>query len=89
MDPPCDKCPKGSPDQEHLFRLSEANQKLVDLHSKLSTARKYGMDIQLSDRLKRSERLLSMLQLLDDINEEFDRARGREQMARVVAGVFR
>lgn len=77
---PCEDCPKESPEQEHLYRLSWKNHKTVQLHKRV----KSGV-WKLPERLESDPLLADNFAIIDAISE---RAKAREQSRRLADAVL-
>ncbi len=78
--PPCDRCPKGSPANEHLYRLSEKNYRTWKLRQRVKTG-----VYRLSPELADCPLLADNFALIDEVVADAERAANNRELAAHVA----
>jgi hypothetical protein len=84
-EPPCKKCPKGSPDREHEFILTEANRKTYQLYLEVQAT----AGARLTKSMKRDRWLLRNLGLIHRLAEARKESRQEEFLIEVLSHVGR
>ena len=64
---PCDKCPKGSPEEEHLHVLADQNYVMLAFHRQWKSARRNGLNFALPEKLRNCPVLLENLTIVDEM----------------------
>ena len=81
-EPPCNKCPKGSPDREREFILTPANYKTLKLYLEVRVTFGQG----LTDAMKNDRWLMNNFRLIDGIVRDHERHEQQKFLSELVAG---
>ena len=82
--PPCDKCPKGSPERESEFILTEANRKTYQLYVEVQAT----AGARLTKAMKRDRWLMQNLAIVHRIAEARKERKQEEVAVSMVNGLF-
>ena len=74
--PPCDQCPKGSPEQEAQFTMSWENHLTVTLYRRFKTGA-----MRLPARLENDPILADNFSMIEDVIENADRQQSADRIA--------
>ena len=79
-DPPCDRCPKGGPENDHLWELSEKNYRTHQLWRRWKT----GL-VQLPPHLETCPLMAENFAIIEETIQDARDASNSEQIAQLIA----